>query len=377
MRNKLIYSIFIVVVLILFIIATFKKSEKSPESKFKSINISNVLSNDKDKTVFKMAIKPRMFLFPKDHGSHPEYQTEWWYFTGNLKDIDNNRFGYQLTFFRRALADKTYDDNSEWRSNSAYFAHFAITDVSKEKYYSFEKWSRAIPKLAGSNPENLNVWIDDWRVSIDQDNNYLLESKSEKNSISLILKPVKKEVLNGKDGLSQKSKEPGNASYYYSVTRLNTNGKIIIDGREYSVCGLSWFDHEWSTSVLGPNQIGWDWFSIQLDDNREIMIYMLRLKDGLVDPISSGTYIDNLGKSEHLQNSDFHVDIKDYWKSPKTNIKYPSKWNLRIPKYNLTLDIEPVLNNQEFSHSFTYWEGAVRVTGGNINGVGYVELTGY
>ena len=171
--------------------------------------------------------------------------------------------------------------------------------------------------------------------------------------------------------------EPGNASYYYSITRLNATGKIIIDGSEYVVEGLSWFDHEWSTSVLAPNQTGWDWFSIQLGDNTDIMIYVLRLKDGSVDPFSSGTFVDNLGNAEHLSSSDFYVNIKDYWKSPKTNIKYTSKWNITIPKHSLTLDVEPVLNNQEFSHSFTYWEGAVRVSGDNISGEGYVELTGY
>ncbi|TDI96597.1 MAG: hypothetical protein E2O67_01730 [Deltaproteobacteria bacterium] len=377
MRSKIIYSILVILVLTLFILIILNKSENYLQSDFKTINISKVLSNDIDKTVFQRATKPIKFYFPKDHGSHPEYQTEWWYFTGNLRDTDNNRFGYQLTFFRRALGSKISNDNSAWRSNEVYFAHFAITDVKNEKYYSFEKWSRAVPKLAGSDSGNLGVWIDDWRVTAYLDKGYLLESNSENKSISLILKQAKKEVLNGNKGLSQKSMEPGNASYYYSITRLNTTGKIIIDGREYVVEGLSWFDHEWSTSVLAPNQTGWDWFSIQLGDNTDIMIYVLRLKDGSVDPFSSGTFVDNLGNAEHLSSSDFYVNIKDYWKSPKTNIKYPSKWNITIPKHSLTLDVEPVLNNQEFSHSFTYWEGAVRVSGGNISGEGYVELTGY
>jgi predicted secreted hydrolase len=376
MRYNLIYSILILLVCLLLIVLILNKGDNTSKSDSKTIDISSVLSNDKDKTVFRRATEPIKFYFPKDHGSHPEYQTEWWYFTGNLRDADNNLFGYQLTFFRRALGGKTTNDNSLWRSDSVYLAHFAITDVNKEIYYSFEKWSRAVPKLAGSDTQNLGVWIDDWSVSLDQDRSYMLESRSENKSISLILKQAKKEVLNGNKGLSQKSMEPGNASYYYSVTRLDTTGKITIDGRQYWVEGLSWFDHEWSTSVLGPNQIGWDWFSIQLDDNREIMIYILRLKDGGIDPFSSGTFIDNSGNAEHLSVSDFYVDIKGYWKSPETNINYPSGWNIKIPKYGLTLEVDPVLNNQEFSHSFTYWEGAVRVAG-NAKGVGYVELTGY
>lgn len=377
MRSKFIYFILVILVFTLVILIILNKSENYSQPDFKTINISNVLSNDIDKTAFQRATEPIKFYFPKDHGSHPEYQTEWWYFTGNLRDTDNNSFGYQLTFFRRALTNKISSDNSHWRSNEVYFAHFAVTDVGKEKYYSFEKWSRAVPKLAGSDSENLGVWIDDWRVTAYLDKGYRLESNSENKSISLILKQAKKEVLNGNKGLSQKSMEPGNASYYYSVTRLNTTGEIIIDGSEYVVEGLSWFDHEWSTSVLAPNQTGWDWFSIQLGDNTDIMIYVLRLKDGSVDPFSSGTFVDNLGNAEHLSSSDFYVNIKDYWKSPKTNIKYPSKWNITIPKHSLTLDVEPVLNNQEFSHSFTYWEGAVRVSGGNTSGEGYVELTGY
>ncbi len=214
-------------------------------------------------------------------------------------------------------------------------------------------------------------------VKLQGGNNYKLFSSADNKSLSLLLKPSKKIVYNGDGGLSKKSEEPGNASYYYSHTRLDTSGKIVIDGMEYTVEGLSWFDHEWSTSALGVDQKGWDWFSFQLDDGSDIMLYMLRKKDGTIDGISSGTYVFESGRAEHLTSSDFKVKVDDYWISTKTNITYPSKWSIEIPRYDLSLSVEPVINAQEFSHSFTYWEGAVKVSGDNISGRGYVELTGY
>ncbi len=342
-----------------------------------TIDISSVLSDKEVSKGFKRAVEPISFSFPQDHGTHPDYQTEWWYFTGNLKDEENNNFGYQLTFFRRALTPDQPADGSSWSANSIYFAHFAVTDVGNQNYYSFEKWSRAIPRLAGSDSSGLHVWIDDWVVKSDDNNNYVLSSNSENIEVSLVLKESKRIVLNGNKGLSQKSDETGNASYYYSYTRLKTTGTITIDNNKYKMEGFSWFDHEWSTSALGDLQSGWDWFSLQLSNNTEIMIYMLRLKDGTVDPVSSGTYVDKSGDTVHLKSSDFIVETVEFWKSPSTNIKYPSKWTVMIPKYNIELDVQPVINNQEFNHSFTYWEGAVRVSGDNISGQGYVELTGY
>ncbi|NIP38494.1 MAG: carotenoid 1,2-hydratase [Candidatus Dadabacteria bacterium] len=377
MKSKSVFLIFAAVLIVIVLGLINIAEHVSKESDNKKIDISNVLSDSNEDTSFKRAYEPVKFSFPADHGSHPEFQTEWWYFTGNLADEEGNGFGYQLTFFRRALSSKPLKKDSAWRANTIYFAHFAITDVVQKKYHYFEKWSREAPELAGSETEQLHVWIDDWEVKTDQNNNYILKSQSENKEISLLLKETKNVVLNGNKGLSQKSKEPGNASYYYSLTRLDASGEITIDGKKYTVDGLSWFDHEWSTRALGEDQKGWDWFSIQLDNNTEVMVYMLRKKDGTIDPVSSGTYVAGLGKAEHLTNSDFSVDIKDYWKSLKTGTKYPSKWNMKIPKFDLSLDIQPVLNDQEFSHSFTYWEGAVKVSGGGVSGQGYVELTGY
>lgn len=377
MKSRIAYSVVGFFVLLITLALFNQNVNLFDESDNPTIDISAVLSGKEKNKGFKRAVRPIQFSFPKDHGTHPDYQTEWWYFTGNLKDEENNNFGYQLTFFRRALTPDQPVDGSSWRASSIYFAHFAVTDISNKNYHSFEKWSRATPRLAGSDNKDLHVWIDDWMVNSDDNNNYILSSNSENISVSLVLKESKKIVLNGNKGLSQKSDEQGNASYYYSHTRLKTTGTITIDDKKHKVDGLSWFDHEWSTSALGDLQSGWDWFSLQLSNNTEIMIYMLRLKDGTVDPVSSGTYVDKSGDTVHLKSTDFIVETKEHWKSPGTNIKYPSKWTVMIPKYNIELDVQPVLNNQEFNHSFTYWEGAVKVKGDNISGLGYVELTGY
>lgn len=377
MHPKFTYIVIGVIVLIFVLALLTREYQQSFRLASSAIDISGVLSDDTETSDFLRALKPIKFTFPVDHGSHPRFQTEWWYFTGNLKDEKNNHFGYQLTFFRRALSDKNITDESAWRTNTIYFAHFAITDVSHGQYYSYEKWSRGIPELAGAKAGSLKVWIDDWTAELKRNNVYKLNSKSENKSLSLLLKPSKKIVYHGEGGLSQKSEERGNASYYYSHTRLDTSGQLVIDDREYTVYGNSWFDHEWSTSALGAHQKGWDWFSVQLDDGSEIMLYLMRKKDGTIDSISSGTYVSKSGRSYHLTSADFKVYTKDYWKSTKTNIKYPSKWRIEIPRYDLSLNAVPVLNAQEFNHSFTYWEGSVKLSDDNVRGLGYVELTGY
>lgn len=377
MRKNLIYlsSLALLVGLVIYFSLNTNRPGRFPDKS--TIDISKLLSHDETGDVFLKALKPVEFIFPDDHGPHQKFQTEWWYFTGNLKGRYGSTFGYQLTFFRRALGNYSkIKSASDWRSNTLYFAHFALSDINKNKYYSFEKWSRGAQNLSGARSTPFRVWIDNWSVELEK-GRFLLESSINDVSIKFELEPVKNIVSHGNKGLSHKSIDRKNASYYYSYTRLNTSGELKIRDRVYSVEGSSWFDHEWSTSVLSNKQAGWDWFSIQLDNNTEVMIYQLRFKDGSVDPVSSGTYVDERGKSVHLDSSEFEIDILDTWKSPNTLSEYPSKWNLEIPKLNIKLLIEPYLNGQEFSHSFTYWEGAVKASGNTTRGSGYVELTGY
>ncbi len=338
-------------------------------------NIAQSLSGY-DISGFKRVQMPRDFKFPKDFGPHPEYQTEWWYYTGNLVDSSGRDFGYQLTFFRRALSSYEVDRESEWASNQIYFAHFALSDIENGEFYSSERWSRSALGLAGAERMPFRVWIDDWSVQ-GEGKSFKLKATDGSISINLLLKPAKPVVLQGDKGLSQKSQEPGNASYYFSQTRIDTSGRVIIDGQEFEVRGLSWLDREWSTSALGENQEGWDWFSIQLDDGREIMLYQLRLKDGGIDNYSSGSIVNQNGDLTPLKAADFEIEVLDTWKSSKTGIDYPSKWRISIPGHDIELNVVPLLQDQELLHSFIYWEGAVKISGEGFSGKGYVELTGY
>ncbi|MEM7008245.1 MAG: lipocalin-like domain-containing protein [Thermodesulfobacteriota bacterium] len=358
-------------ILILFALASCSEDNGSAES----VNVSESLSGTTAEG-FARVDKPREFSFPEDFGPHPEYQTEWWYYTGNLSTKDSREFGYQLTFFRRALTPEDIKRESDWSTNQIYFAHFALTDIKNEKFYSTEKWSRGAAGLAGAQTSPFRVWIDGWEITGDPKKVQLNVSDGDV-SLKLSLMPLKPIVLQGDKGLSQKSRDPGNASYYFSQTRINSKGKITIDGQVFEVSGLSWLDREWSTSALGEDQEGWDWFSIQLDDGREIMLYQLRLKDGGVDPYSSGTLVLKDGKTLPIKSKDFDIKVLDNWTSPETENVYPSKWSISIPKYDINLTVTPVQNNQELLLSFVYWEGAVRVSGEKISGKGYVELTGY
>jgi len=361
----------IALVLMAGIVASCRENRSAPESN----NIARSLSGN-DISGFKRVQMPREFKFPQDLGPHPEYQTEWWYYTGNLSSKDGRDFGYQLTFFRRALSPFQINRESNWSTNQIYFAHFALSDIESGRFYSSERWSRGALGLAGAESDPFRVWIDNWSIEGEGDN-FKLKANDGPVSIELTMKFMKPAVLQGDKGLSHKSGEPGNASYYFSQTRIDTSGSILIDGSEFKVRGLSWLDREWSTSALGENQEGWDWFSIQLDDGREIMLYQLRLKDGGVDNYSSGSFIEKDGAVTQLKADDFNIKVLDTWKSSKTGIEYPSKWRISIPKHDIKLTVIPFIPNQELLVSFIYWEGAVKISGEGFSGKGYVELTGY
>ena len=311
------------------------------------------------------AIEPREFRFPEDHGPHPEFRTEWWYYTGNLSTREGRRFGFQLTFFRSALAPGMPERSSEWATRQAYLAHFTITDVEGERFHSFERWSRGALGLAGSQGDPFRVWLKDWSTEGNR-----LRASEKGVVLDLTLQPGKPPVLQGDRGLSQKSAEPGNASYYYSLTRMPASGTIRLADETFEVSGLAWMDREWSTSSLGSDQVGWDWFALQLDDGRDIMLYQLRRSDGTADATSNGTLVGQRGESRRLGLADFDLQVLGRWKS------YPSGWRLRIPSENIDLTIEPLLADQELDVLFRYWEGAVRIEG-TSTGRGYVELTGY
>jgi len=353
-------------------------------TKQKNESFSTVLSNDNED--FSRALSPRVFSFPSDHGPHNDFRSEWWYFTGNLKDRQGRQgrqFGYELTFFRFATKADAPDSKSVWRSNQTYMAHLTLTDVQGNRFYTDERFSRAGNDLAGASDKKYHVWLYDWSAKTQGETDFplRLQAKSHDFAIDLLLTSPKSYVLQGDQGLSQKSREPGNASYYYSYPRLSTDGTVSVAGRQFSVTGTSWMDREWSTSALSSEQSGWDWFALQLSDNTELMFYRLRRKDGQADSNSAGSLVLADNEKVALKDNDVTIKILDSWTSPHSKITYPSRWRLAIPSQGLEIEVDPLLSDQELNVSYRYWEGAVSVNGTKngqlISGQGYVELAGY
>ncbi len=343
-----------------------------------------------DATGFARAEGPKPLTFPADHGSHPAYQTEWWYYTGNLQTANGRHFGYQLTFFRRALVPPALRQErpSAWATDQVYLAHFALSDVAAGRYRAFERFSRGAAGLAGAQAPpyraaqgRVRLWLEDWSVTEVAPNLYRLRAAEEDLEIELQLTDLKGPIPQGNQGYSQKGPERGNASYYYSLTRLASSGTVQIGETQYPVSGLSWMDHEFSTSALAADQVGWDWFSLQLDDGSELMVFQIRKEDGSVDPFSSGTFIAPDGRTIPLSRDDFQISVGATWRSPHSGATYPAHWTLNVPALDLVLEISPHLADQELNVSYTYWEGAVRASGQRAgqasSGNGYVELTGY
>jgi predicted secreted hydrolase len=330
---------------------------------------------------FARAESPKEWNFPQDFGAHPQYQTEWWYYTGNLTADSGERFGFQFTIFRRAIAPTAPQTDSEWRSNQIYMVHFTISDINNGKFYHDERYSRGSADLAGATGEPYRVWIEDWVIEAQNADATQTTIRAQANdfAIDLALEQVKPTALQGNNGLSAKSNEIGNASYYYSLTRLLTQGTISIGERVYSVSGVSWKDHEFGTSALGKNAQGWDWFGLIFDDNTELMIGQIRLSDGGKEPAFGGMYVYPDGSTRYLPSSDFTITPTDTWTSPHTGAVYPSGWEVTVNSgdVQLAFTITPFIRDQElYGSNVEYWEGAVQVTG-DVTGVGYAELTGY
>jgi len=344
---------------------------------------------------FARALVPRAFSFPADHGPHPEFRTEWWYYTGNLLTPAGRRFGFQLTVFREALAPHPAPRASEWAASQVYLAHFALSDVEGRRFRSFERTSRGALGLAGAQAAPFRAWVETWSAAGPPPGTgatgatsatpmRLVAQEGDGDgaaAIDLSLDPGKPPVLQGDRGLSKKGAEPGQASYYYSLPRMSARGTVRTGGETLPVAGLAWMDREWSTSSLGKDQVGWDWLALQLDDGRELMLYRLRRRDGSADPASQGTLVAAGGSYRPIPWSAVALASSATWTSPRSGARYPARWRLSIPAEGLDLEIRPYLADQELDTSFRYWEGAVGVSGTAsgrpISGSGYVELTGY
>lgn len=332
-----------------------------------------------DTAGFLRAVEPRVFDFPSDHGPHPGYRVEWWYVTGNLEDDAGRRFGFQLTFFRSAQTPQPPERSSAWAAADIWMAHFALSDPANERFFADERFARGAAGLAGAQADPFRVHLEDWSVeSMEDDATFpvRLRASSPELSLDLVLERGKPPVLQGESGLSRKGPEPGNASYYYSLTRMPAQGTVSVDGRAHEVRGSAWLDREWSTSALGRDLVGWDWFALQLDDGRDLMLYQLRRTDGSEDAFSAGVLVSADGVATRLTAADFALTPLGDWRSSLDEVTYPREWRVEVPAHRLMLTVTPVLADQELNLTVRYWEGAVDVTG-SAGGRGYLEMTGY
>jgi predicted secreted hydrolase len=330
---------------------------------------------------FVPALPGYQYHFPQDHFNHPEFQTEWWYYTGNLRAKDGHRFGFELTFFRQGISRKP--DPSPWAVHDLYMAHLALSDISGSRYYKSERINRAGPGIAGIDSATGTVWNGNWQTHIGE-KSHTLRGIGENFALELTAIPEKPPVIHGENGVSRKAEGLNHASHYISFTRMNSSGTIELHGTRYSVEGDAWMDHEFFSESADGDEVGWDWLSLQLADNTELMLYRLRHRDGTVDPYSSGTYIDAAGKSTHLSLSDFQMNATgETWKSKETGAAYPVAWTVAIPALHLQLSITTPLDAQEFVSRVgpSYWEGAIDIAGQRdnnaVHGTGYLEMTGY
>jgi predicted secreted hydrolase len=334
---------------------------------------------------FAPASTPREWSFPRDHGAHREYQTEWWYYTGHLSAGDGRQFGYELVFFRYQPAgpDSLDPALSTWRPRELYPAHFAITDERGRQFHYRERIERDFGGLAGADSAGLNVWCGDWNAR-GKGSAHILKVSADGWTLSLELIPKKPPVLHGDGGLSRKGPHPEQASHYYSLTRLAGTGTLSFEDQTWPVTGTSWMDHEFFSSPLDTTLTGWDWFSFQMDDGTELMLYRLRGKAGAPD-WPSGTFVRTDGTAVRLNRDDFSIDGTPTWRSERTGTVYPSEWTIAVPSVGLKLRVVPTLPDQELdarrSTGVVYWEGSAVVTGFRndvpVGGRGYVELTGY
>jgi len=348
---------------------------------------------------FAQALAPEPVEFPRDRGPHPDFRQEWWYLTGNLDSAGGERFGFELTIFRFALAPTSRSpavskaERSGWHTRQIYLGHFAVTDVARHGFRFATKLSRGALGLAGAQADPFRVWVGNWRIaqaprvrsvssteSTAEGPAWRVQADEPGYVLSLTAQPLMPPVLNGERGLSRKSAEPGDATYYYSIPRVAVRGTIVRNGQPLPVRGLAWLDREWGSGSLGPQETGWDWFGLQLDDGSCLMFYALRDRGGAEDPYSAGTWVAAEGKARALARSDVRIEVLGHWRD-SSGARYPSRWRLLAPALGLDITVNPVLPDQELTSSPRYWEGAVNVSGTragrSVTGRGYVELVGY
>jgi predicted secreted hydrolase len=346
--------------------------------------LSPTIGGQSRPSMYRTALPGYAYKFPRDYFNHPEFQTEWWYYTGNLKAADGHRFGFELTFFRQAV-DRDAGIERPWDVRDLYLAHLALSDLDGGAFYHDERVNRAGPGIAGVSEADRRIWNGNWSVDWQGDNQQLRATNGT-FQLEFTLHPEKGPVIHGENGVSQKAAGAGRASHYVSLTRLDTKGRIQLGGKNFDVAGLAWMDHEFFTHQLEADQVGWDWLSLQMEDKTELMLFRIRSKDGSVDPFSAGTFVDAKGGQIHLRAEDFTLaPVGEAWKSPSTHASYAIRWKISVPKLEIEVEAETALASQEITSDSrvgpNYWEGAIRVSGrkagGALSGTGYLEMTGY
>ncbi len=356
--------------------------QKPPEAAT-GLDLGDILGGQ-DTAGFERALTKREFHFPQDHAAHETFRNEWWYLTGNVSDGAKRTFGYQVTFFRTAIAPtlplqiQPTEQQSNWAVNNVWMAHAAVTDINGKIHYHTQRFSRANPGLAGAKIDPLRIWLEDWTLhSVSNDFPWQLQVNTKDFDLTLELNTSKIPVLQGDQGLSQKSAIAGNASYYYSYTRMATKGSLRLNGETIAVSGSSWFDREWSTSALDKNQSGWNWFSLQLDSGDDLMYYQLLNVSGQADINSQGKWVDNTGNSLTIKPKDITLTILKEWQS-EDGKHYPTRWQIDYSAQNKRWIVEAVMDDQYMDLAVKYWEGAVAVFDAKsqqLVGRGYLEMT--
>lgn len=359
-----------------------------------TLSVGDLLGSSPADSLFARVTGPRPFVFPDDHGPHPDHRTEWWYVTGNLDSEDGASFGIQFTLFRSALAPGSPVADSEWATHQLYLGHVAVTDVQGQRHLHQERLARGAAGLAGASAEPFRVWLEGWELASaepeatgargDPDAIFPLRLRAddEEFAIDLRLERGRGMVLQGDAGYSRKGADPSNASYYFSYPRMPASGTLRVGDRTHRVSGLTWMDREWSTSALDAGQVGWDWFALQFSTGEDLMVFQLRRSDGALDPVNRGLLVAADGTPRTLGPDEWSLEVLDRWTSPRDGVSYPSRWRLRLPQYDLDVTLTPLVADQEMMVSVRYWEGAVAIDGTGpggrpVSGRGYVELTGY
>ena len=337
---------------------------------------------------FQRAEQPVAFVFPRDHGPHTAFRNEWWYLTAVLATPAGREFGVQFTVFRqgvepvpREAAQKMPESGAAaWRTGQVYMGHVALSDVSAQRHYDAERFARGHRALAGATAQPFNVHLEGWRlgtaaaVAPDDPAAFWpldLHTDAPHFAFALTLAGGKPIVAQGEEGLSRKG--PGMASYYYSIVGIDAAGRVTVAGETHTVRGSAWLDREWSTSALAPDQVGWDWFALHLDDGRELMLYRMRRADGQPSRYNSGALIDAAGRALTLGPDDFSLSPERHWG------EWPVAWRLALRGEAGTWQVRAAFDDQLMDTSIRYWEGVTRVydAGDRRIGAGYMELTGY